>query len=466
MFTRYDEKASGYVKLDSATCKYVGMGQWMYRILALLLLQIGFCNAASEPWRVEVWSSRSDQLPPVYRFGGGCRLGDGQVVLQSPSDDVKREMESAGLDKGVTFTEQLPTGLPTVKADLLHSERLGEQYPRFAEADFVKDILIGALTIGALDRPLSDENRRDYSCYGARCEEAKDEQIRVLHPITADLEKMANNGVSKTITGPILSALSDKVLLVSNRTFHEATESGVCFQSIILFNNKFPESAEDVFDSSHFLWRNLNLTRDPKEQSERFRDGTCVVNMEAVSSKRGASIANIYSLEEAIKTALGDLPIEIVFNADYYEGRSPEYQIYRANKADIFLTSLRTAEANVIFMRRNTSLIEVFPAATAQVHFVPIARILGVHFSAINGSPRPHVLRSCLEKGGNADIDKAMAWYEDFAAKMTTPDGPSARASFFSHDVGPCLNKQDIVLDLEYTPQHIVQIARSMCSLS
>mmetsp|Transcript_8032 Transcript_8032/g.11899 ORF Transcript_8032/g.11899 Transcript_8032/m.11899 type:complete len:291 (-) Transcript_8032:312-1184(-) len=279
------------------------------------------------------------------------------------------------------------------------------------------------------------------------------------------------------------------------RTFHEATERGVCFQSIILFNNKFPESAEDVFDSSHFLWRNLNLTRDPKERSERFRDGTCVVHMEAVSSKRGASIANVYSIEEAIKTALGDLAIEIVFNADYYEGRSPEYQvrdcklvrvvacfrelhasnltrnfpawqIHRANKADIFLTSLRTAEANVIFMRRNTSLIEVFPAATVQVHFVPIARILGVHFSAINGSPRPHVLRSCLEKVGKVDVDKAMAWYEDFAANMTTPDGPSARASFLSHDVGPCIDKQDIVLDLEYTAQHVVQIARSMCSLS
>mmetsp|Transcript_28293 Transcript_28293/g.111076 ORF Transcript_28293/g.111076 Transcript_28293/m.111076 type:complete len:232 (-) Transcript_28293:1222-1917(-) len=205
--------------------------------------------------------------------------------------------------------------------------------------------------------------------------EAKDEQIRVLHPITAELEKMANNGVLKTITGPILSALSDQVLLVSNRTFHEAAESGVCFQSIILFSNRFPESAEDVFNSSHFLWRNLNLSRDPKELSERFRDGTCVLNMEAVSSKRGASIANIYSLEEAIKAALRDYAIEIVFNADYYEGRSPEYQIYRANKADIFLTSLRTAEANVIFMRRNTSLIEVFPAATVQVHFVPIARV-------------------------------------------------------------------------------------------
>mmetsp|Transcript_28292 Transcript_28292/g.111075 ORF Transcript_28292/g.111075 Transcript_28292/m.111075 type:complete len:81 (-) Transcript_28292:1222-1464(-) len=54
---------------------------------------------------------------------------------------------------------------------------------------------------------------------------------------------------------------------------------------------------------------------------------------------------------------------------------SASLQIYRANKADIFLTSLRTAEANVIFMRRNTSLIEVFPAATVQVHFVPIARV-------------------------------------------------------------------------------------------
>eukprot|EP00189_Rhodosorus_marinus_P003195 CAMPEP_0113966424 /NCGR_PEP_ID=MMETSP0011_2-20120614/8322_1 /TAXON_ID=101924 /ORGANISM="Rhodosorus marinus" /LENGTH=442 /DNA_ID=CAMNT_0000979105 /DNA_START=464 /DNA_END=1792 /DNA_ORIENTATION=- /assembly_acc=CAM_ASM_000156 len=441
------------------------MGQWIYRILALLLFQICFCTAASEEWRVEVWSSSSDPLTPVYRVGGGCRLGDGQVVIQSPSDDAKRDMESAGLDKGVIFTEQLPTGLPMVRADLLHSERLGEQYPRFAERDFVKDILLGALTIDAVDRPLSDQNRRDYSCYGARCEEAKDEQIRVLHPITAELEKMANNGVLKTITGPILSALSDQVLLVSNRTFHEAAESGVCFQSIILFSNRFPESAEDVFNSSHFLWRNLNLSRDPKELSERFRDGTCVLNMEAVSSKRGASIANIYSLEEAIKAALRDYAIEIVFNADYYEGRSPEYQIYRANKADIFLTSLRTAEANVIFMRRNTSLIEVFPAATVQVHFVPIARILGIHFSAINGSPRPHVLRSCLEKGGKVDVDKAMAWYEDFAANMTTPEGPSARASFFSHDVAPCLDKQDIVLDLEYTAQHVVQIARSMCSL-
>jgi len=49
--------------------------------------------------------------------------------------------------------------------------------------------------------------------------------------------------------------------------------------------------------------------------------------MEAVSSKRGASIANIYSLEEAIKAALRDYAIEIVFNADYYEGRSPEYQV-------------------------------------------------------------------------------------------------------------------------------------------
>mmetsp|Transcript_28289 Transcript_28289/g.111055 ORF Transcript_28289/g.111055 Transcript_28289/m.111055 type:complete len:225 (-) Transcript_28289:1675-2349(-) len=170
MYTSCDEKASGYVKLDPAICKHVAMGQWIYRILALLLFQICFCTAASEEWRVEVWSSSSDPLTPVYRVGGGCRLGDGQVVIQSPSDDAKRDMESAGLDKGVIFTEQLPTGLPMVRADLLHSERLGEQYPRFAERDFVKDILLGALTIDAVDRPLSDQNRRDYSCYGARCE--------------------------------------------------------------------------------------------------------------------------------------------------------------------------------------------------------------------------------------------------------------------------------------------------------
>lgn len=260
-----------------------------------------------------------------------------------------------------------------------------------------------------------------------------------------------------------------------------------CFRSIVLTRTprtKFSINPETLRELRIFSKQNVSKT--PKLMSERMIDNDCHVHVMFANRKKVKNsteplppgyITNIGSVREEIYSRAKKFPgLSVKVSAVTLDAKRLKFQMDAMKKADMLVAGTGPALSNMIFLRTNSTVIELMPFGYYPKTYETLARYFSdVTYDSYIAHPDQKTFVDCLAKAVPTGSENAMMAdavikrYKRAAAKYRQSDSTH---TYTLHNLGrgfdfvePCAERQRLNSNPEHFATAIIRNARLKCGI-
>ena len=350
----------------------------------------------------------------ICRVMNGCIRSDNTLVLsewmQRYDNDLKFQ---CGHDR-VEFS--LPDTAPPPALERL--DLIGLQCPRPSMSDFVQDFLPNAvifdLIYGDYKIRKSCHSRKGNDCDGFPGLEEGLNPAVILHPRIRDLPKKSWVREFVTLMKPPHSGRQAKVLFED--AFRNESSDLTCFRSALFTRGPYSKDliGADHLRRIHFLERHgiKRVARDVvavKELEDGSKERVCELNV-TISNRRlvdgahnrliGRYVMDISGIRNAIvKQARKIDGLRLKVAIMRLEGKTLRWQMNAMQKTDIWIAGHGSLLTNMLFLRENSSVIELQPFTFYPRLYERLAvRLAHVNYERYIADPDEKAFKACIEQ--------------------------------------------------------------------
>lgn len=183
-----------------------------------------------------------------------------------------------------------------------------------------------------------------------------------------------------------------------------------CFRSLITTAAAVPDLPDNAFDSTHMLWRANMLSRksvnhhvedEKKEDGERELDCTRrVLLLNKYGKRYMVGHDKLRAAIEAVtkESVTPNYPnIRILAETVFFENSSFPEQVSVMQESNVVVSSHGSSNANIVFLRLDTLLIEITPFSLEVDTYSNLARTFGINYKMVMAQPDEEVFFSCVK---------------------------------------------------------------------
>lgn len=388
----------------------------------------------------------SHELHParVCRVLNACLKPDYTLVLPQW---MRRHDELLNFHCGQTKLEfTLPDTQPPPSLERL--DLVGTSVPRPSMPDFVRDFMPNAVIFDLI----YGDHQVSKTCHSRRGQDCTSfpglvEGLRptVLLPTRLKSVNRKESWVHQYIKLMKPPRAGRQPKIVYEDVFRETNDEMTCYRSVLFTRGPFNGNAimPDHLRNIHFLQRNgIEKASRKVHNAMAFsatKEGPCSINV-TITNRRlvdgahnrliGRYITNIPSVRDAIVKQANRIPgLYIRVSTMALEGKSLRWQINGMKKTDIWVAGHGSLLTNMLFLRENSSVIEIQPFAYYPQTYKRMASgVAHVNYERYIAHPDVEAFRTCMrqmypdEHSMKDEAEKLLRLYELAASKYFRAD--------------------------------------------
>ena len=431
----------------------------------------------------------------ICRVLNACIRNDGTVVLPSW---MRRYDEMLSFDCGIrklefSLTDTNPPP-PLHNLDLFGSEVPPSELHGFV-ASFAPQLVALDLIAGERDLTQQCHSRLGKGCFGFPLESSIRPAV-LIHPEIKS-QSARSSWIKQFIELIPVENYKHKVRMLSqNELFSMQSEDEVqCFRSAILTRSprtKYSINPDMLRELSIFKRNNISksarVVRTKIRASERFKK--CRINIMFINRKKPTIngtlpqavgfIPNIWRLRKEIKSRaikFKNQGLRVNVSALTLDNKRLRYQMNAMQKSDIVISGSTGYLANMLFMRENSTIIELMAFGYYPKYYEKLARFTAnVRYDSYIAHPDVKGFRNCIKAivpENHANHTKAMRVVRRFKRVANNYLISDNTHSYTLHNlrrdldfVKPCARSQRLNSNATLFATQIIHHARTRCGIS
>lgn len=431
----------------------------------------------------------------ICRVLNACIRNDGTVVLPSW---MRRYDEMLSFDCGIrklefSLTDTNPPP-PLHNLDLFGSEVPPPELHGFI-THFAPQLVALDLLAGERDLTQQCHSRLGKSCFGFPLESTIRPAV-LIHP-EIEIQSSRTSWIKQFIRLIPVENYKHKVRMLSqNELFSMQSEDEVqCFRSAVLTRSprtKYSINPDMLRDLSIFKRNNIlkpaRETHTRIHATERFKK--CRINIMFINRKKPSAsgtlpqavgfIPNIWRLRKEIKSRASKFKnqgLRVNVSALTLDNKRLRYQMNAMQKSDIVISGSTGYLANMLFMRENSTIIELMSFGYYPKYYEKMARFTAnIRYDSYIAHPDVKGFRNCIKAivpETHANFTKAMRVVRRFKKVADNYLISDNTHSYTLHNlrrdldfVKPCARSQRLNSNATLFATQIVHHARVRCGIS
>jgi hypothetical protein len=254
------------------------------------------------------------------------------------------------------------------------------------------------------------------------------------------------------------------------------SKTGMCFRSIVANNLKQYEPF-GLFDGAdqNVLFSASHLSREDPAKLPGMKGAPCTVRVTALTRTGPRALLNLAALERQIAAMGQKLGIKALFQVVDFKRDVPfEQQVSTMQASNVLVAAHGAGNANYIFMRPKSAVIEIFPFSYRAGPFNMFAKIFGLDYRYAMARPQTDVFKECMNRHERKPDIKSYAFSMwDRAVAMDKKDPGVHRLQFETEFGKPgrsegmttrqCVRMQELGFDIAHVASMAVESARQQC---
>lgn len=437
---------------------------------------------------VEVLWTKNDSIARVCMFHNACIGRDGFIYLpKSFEKDVNLFRRCAG-DR-VKFFSNSSFSFTLANAQLNGIIEARKHIPLF-----LTDImpLLYAKNLLRLKAQNYSKDQLFYRClHGSQdscllVRPTPRTELDVLHVQDDVLNPDKNDWVHK-----LSEMLLPRRILMSTRSmFNPFRTEKICYISILSYSpfnlGIVPNNTNIWRNSQERFFMNNGLESAPrilKSELKRERhQKPCNVRVTIINRlpgniseplMPGRDIVEIDLIEKKIIAYSQRARINVTVSTMYFEGKSFEEQVHIMQKADVLVGVHGAGLSNLIFARKQTPVLEIFPFFYHPIRFEMISRAFNLRYNSISADPDPATYFRCINfrsRNGRKQGTLLMAidgWREAMRRRNLSYEIPlNSAEDKRTIAIRSCARSQRLWINTATLSSRILSMAKEHCSLS
>lgn len=445
----------------------------------------------NEKFTIDVYWAASNVDKKVCRLNNGCIKRDGTLVLHSGhrfNEKVLRlcHVYNFSFEKLSSFSS-----IVGIQSDYI---LIGSVSARFHIPHFLTDML-SAIYATELLWPTAERPKKSYNCLHPSNNNCSEHMKKVNNTLgTQHTALLVENRVLEMPLDEwvpqFASLLINNPRLVSLTSLFKGQDKGkmICFKSIIAYKAGNYKLDQEWFDENNRFFRENRLRRNrlaPKlphdayqsnRLSEKSHGDACSLTIlilnRSISHKR--SLLRVAEIQTKISKGLNnisEMKIRAKIIVSYFEDLSFKKQIKMMQAADVIIGVHGAALANLIFAKKKTYFLEVFPVLYYAGPFKILANTMGMQYDSFIANPDYKSYITCIDhiamktRDQNLRAEATTMWYQGIRKRT------SANISLdFSKFKGPrssslrlCARQQQLQVDVDKLIRIPVEMTRRFC---
>lgn len=380
----------------------------------------------------------------VCHIQGVCRSGDGQYLLPHWMERYKGHIDSCGLPGNVRYVlhetkrdsdvlevsagraNKAPSrvwsveGLRRKKMALTGNfsdhDLIGGKPPRELMHWLISDLTPSFYLIDMAARLPKYKARQCFQsemCVESNEEYCKDSTgIPKLNPVVlvdVRVSEKKSHQWPKGVLRIMRNGLRGDLNIVDVQDVYgwQVRSKAACFRSIYSTSAIVADFDENLFPSSHVIWKANGLSRQSvvreTKSSEAGQIPTCASRVLLLNKygKRYMVGHEKFHIAIAKATREGVEPmfpsIRVLSETVFFEKSSFHEQVSVMQESRVVVASHGSSSANIIFLRPGSSFIEVMPFGVEVDTYSNLAKAFGIKYTSIMAQPDEEVFVSCVE---------------------------------------------------------------------
>lgn len=261
-----------------------------------------------------------------------------------------------------------------------------------------------------------------------------------------------------------------------------------CFRSIIAFNRRsYTLRRSEWYGEQNRLFERYGLTRKsvirpPPIGKSNVKCHTNVVIVNRFGWERrhgmllGRDLVNVAAVKKRIERdapAAQNPEIGLTVTVEYFENKTFAEQVDIMQRADVIVGVHGAGLSNILFARKDTPVLEVYPFAYYAGPFPGVARALFLQYSYVIAEPDTKTFLECIEirarRSGDSSISRTAKEMWTEALKRRKEDGELdfLKTHKFTDpnlsNLKMCARTQRMKVDVVETSRRVLQMAQSVC---
>jgi hypothetical protein len=292
--------------------------------------------------------------------------------------------------------------------------------------------------------------------------------------------------LGKAYGGGSVEKLSVADVVNQNEEANSANTTATCFRSILITEARVRDFPHGWFGVNSVLLPASGIDKAVQQSNTKSEpDGVCSI---AIAILQKGDDRRLISAD-ALQTKLSDLASEgsVKLNLDVqiiggYKRIPFSDQIQRVRQLDILIGGTSHSLSNLMFMRSNTSVFEVFPFGWQPKLYEELASSMGIQHNKVFSAPQEREFKACLEhelvqlrKQNRISENEKPSWMteiegrwekasEEFSLSSKTSLILNSDTSGISNfHTRSCARRQSLEFNVEKVARAVLQEAQRVC---
>jgi Glycosyltransferase 61 len=252
--------------------------------------------------------------------------------------------------------------------------------------------------------------------------------------------------------------------------------TGACFRSLITNNVKQYEP-HGMFDvtGQNILFTANRLSRKDPALLPAMKTSPCTITVTALTRQGPRALLQLPELEQIIATMGQQLRIKTLFRAvDFNQNVPFADQVSIMQTSNVLVAAHGAGNANYLFMRPRSAVIEIFPFSYRAGPFNMFASILGLDYRYAMSEPQTDVFKECMNRHEKKEEIKKYAFSMWDQAVLMNQKEPGVHRLQFESEFGKagqsegmttrqCVRMQELEFDIRHVASMAIEMARQQC---
>lgn len=217
------------------------------------------------------------------------------------------------------------------------------------------------------------------------------------------------------------------------------------------------------------------ISRDPPWTISGMRKRPCRLSATVLTRKGPRALLRLQNLEKRIRALAVSKSLLIDFKVVDFSEVPFEEQVHVMQNTNVLIATHGAGNANFIFMRPASAVIEVFPFSYKAGPFDSFARIFGLHYRFAMSAPQTDVFKECMNRHESNERIKKLAFSQWDRAVEEEKREPWVHRLEFEKEFGEpgksqgmttrgCVRLQELEFNVDEVGRMVVESGRAQCS--
>lgn len=244
----------------------------------------------------------------------------------------------------------------------------------------------------------------------------------------------------------------------------------------ILTSSVQPITPHGMFgaDGQNIVFSANGVSRDPPWFGGAMRQQPCPVTITALTRRGPRALMKLPELERRL-TSLGmQMGMALTFRIVDFASTPFQMQVHIMQTTNVLIASHGAGNANIIFMRPSSSVVEVFPFSYKAGPFDGFANIYGAEYKSAMSAPQTEVFKECVKRSEKNELVKKQVFAQWDKAVEQDRKSPGVHRLAFEREFGAqgksqgmatrrCARMQELVFDVNSVASMALQSAQVQC---